>query len=69
LSCKLGGSLPRGSLGLPRQLFVLLGNLGGSLSRSPLGLARNPVEGAFLLPGGLLPILLGLPAGLALRFP
>jgi hypothetical protein len=66
LPCNLGGSLPCGSLGLPRQLLVPLGSLGGSLPDSRLGLARNPGEGGLLLPGGLLPILLKLAAGLLL---
>jgi len=66
LPCNLGGALPRGSLGLPHQSFVLLGSLGGSLPHSGLGLARNPGEGGLLFPGDLLPILLSLAAGLLL---
>ena len=66
MPCNLGGTLPRGSLGLTHQLFVPLGGLGGSLPHSGLGLACNPGEGGLLLPGDLLPILLCLAAGLLL---
>jgi hypothetical protein len=42
LPCNLGGSLPRGSFGLPHKSSVSLRSVGGMLPHGTLGLPLNP---------------------------